>query len=803
MKIEEFRIGFRLLLKEAHHSALVLFGLAMGFAVCILLASMVHHAFSYDKQVPDSEHVYVVKSHFNFAGTNNPWSDTTPLVVSAAIAQSGMAAQSVRLIKQEVSLRAENTVVALPLTLVDPGFGDLFGVKVVEGDLAQALSRPDALALTSSTATALFADGRAYGKTVLIAGTSFQVQAVVADPPQATTVPYRILAGLNSAAWSHEARQAMLREWTMVEGKIYVRLMPGLAPAGLARWLEARANDSPLRAEYPPESLAQLGNGNLLDFRLGPLSDAYFDPDTATLAEQGVHGNRSVVVGLGAVAVMILFLAATNYVSLATVRTMRRQREIGVRKVLGAGGGEIMRRFLIESVCFSLLAAVLGALFAWLALPVFRDLINRQLDNVFTPVTLLVGVMVALVVGLLAGAYPAWLAMRVPARQLTGRGYGESLGGSWLRRSLTVMQFATAICLTGLTLAIAWQTYHASHLDPGFDPAPLLVLPLHGNLTLPENRSFAQALKRLPGVSGVAATTGVVGNNKAIHLADIQREGQPASVIRLTGVSPNFFDVYGVHPVAGRVFDAKTDPEDKAKMLVISTAAVRHLGYATPQEAIGQFVLFGRLKTASQIIGVVPDLRHQSARKEREPMVYLPLLKASVLTVRVEGSVAAIQAQIDKQWRRDFPDVVLEMDRLQDRIAANYADDLRLNWLLLAASIVIGIIASLGIYVLSAYSLQQRVKEIALRKLYGARRLDVVRLVGREVVLMVLLSAVIGLPLAALGTAKYLADFVERAPVELPSLLLAFVLSALMALAATARNTMAALRVAPALALRE
>lgn len=803
MKIQDFHIGLRLLLKEAHHSVLVLVGLALGFAVCALLGAMVYQAFSYDRQTPDADSVYVVKTHFNFSGTTNFWSDTTPLVVGDALIRSGMVSQVVRVLTREHSLRAENQVLALPLTLADAGFGAMFGVKVLDGDLTQALTRPDALALTAGTAQALFGTTRVVGKTVLIGGKAYQVQAVLADAPKATTVPYRVLTGLNSTVWEADAREVTLTAWTKVEGKIYLRLPAGMEPATIARRLEQLANESPLRAEYPPESLAQIGRSNLLDFRLGPLSEAYFDTDIAALTDPAVHGDRRVVLGLAFVAGMILVLAATNYVSLATVRSMRRQREIGVRKVLGASAGHILRQFLAESVCFALLAALLGGLLARLALPVFSEIIDRQLENVFTAQHCLLGLLIAVLVGVLAGAYPAWLAMRVPARQLAGRGYSDALGGSWLRRILTVLQFSTAVGLTGLTLAIAGQTRYASHLNPGFDPAPLLLVRLTGNLTVPENRSFTAALKRLPGVAGVTATTGVVGNNQAIHLADIQRDGQTASVIRLTGISPNFFDLYGVRPVAGRVFDEKVDPEDKAKMLVINTATMRLLGFASPQEAVGQFVLFGRLRTQSQIIGVIEDIRHQSARKSIEPMVYLPLPKASILTVRVSGETAAVQAAIQKQWGSDFPNSAIDMDRLETKIAANYADDLRLNWLLLAASIVIAIISSLGIYVLSAYTLQQRIKEIAMRKLHGAGRWAIGRLVGNEVVLMVALSTLIGLPIAALGTAKYMAEFVERAPVEVPSLIAAFLLAMTMAFVATAGNMLAALRVSPARAFRE
>ena len=595
----------------------------------------------------------------------------------------------------------------------------------------------------------------------------------------------------------------MLSKWTKVAGKIYLRLQPGVTPGSLEKWLEERANSSPLRAAYPPKSLKELGSKNLLDVRLGSLRDAYFDPDIAAMADSSVHGDRSVVLGLAIVAGMILLMSAANYVSLATVRTIRRQREIGMRKILGAKANQIMRLFITESICFALFAVVLGALLARAALPVFCNLINRQIELVFTPVSLLLGLLIAVLVGVFAGVYPAWLAMRVPARQLADRGNGESVGGTFLRRMLTVVQFATAIGLTGLTLAVAWQTQYASSLSPGYEPEPLLVLRLQGNMAVPENRAFAQALKRLPGVTGVASTTGVIGYTQKLYFAYIMRESQPQKVIEMTGITLNYFDVFGIKPLAGRVFDENVDLDDSSKTLVINKATVTLLGFGDPQDAVGQFVLFGSKKTPTQIIGVIDDIRAHSVRENIGPMVYLPSPKASILTVRVQDDLAAVQEVIAQQWRQDFPNYALELDSLQSQIAASYANDLRLSRLLLMASIVIGIISSLGIYVLSAYNLQRRTMEIALRKLFGADQLAIARLVGWEVLLILMLSALIGLPITALGTSQYMANFVERAPVELPSMLIAFLLSALVALAATLRTTLAALRVAPARALRE
>jgi putative ABC transport system permease protein len=190
--------------------------------------------------------------------------------------------------------------------------------------------------------------------------------------------------------------------------------------------------DSAFYQRMGPEQVAALGGRYAIDFRLGPLAEAYLDPTIDERNEK--HGDRQTILGLAAVGLLILLLAATNYVNLATVRTLRRQREIAVRKVLGASAPAVSRQFLAESVLVCLIATGFGLLLAWLLLPVFADLVQRKLDDIFTPGSIAVGILLGAGLGLVAGAYPTWSALRVrPTSALAGRGNSETAGGLWLR----------------------------------------------------------------------------------------------------------------------------------------------------------------------------------------------------------------------------------------------------------------------------------------------------------------------------------------------------------------------------------
>jgi putative ABC transport system permease protein len=501
--------------------------------------------------------------------------------------------------------------------------------------------------------------------------------------------------------------------------------------------------------------------------------------------------------------VLVLLLAATNYVNLATVRTLARQREIAVRKVLGASAQAVARQFLAESVLVCLLATGLGLLLAWLLLPVFSDLMQRRLDGMFSPVSLAVTVALGVLLGLAAGAYPTWSALRVRATAaLAGRGSAETVRGLWIRRALTMLQFGVAIGLTATTLAVAWQTHYASTLDPGFDAAPLLMFGADNDMRDPRTRALRDAVARLPGVAGVAVSHLPFSVNH--NIVSLHRAGGTASDINVYAVSPEFFDVYGVKPVAGRLYSPALDKFDTDDRVVINAAAARQLGFPSPRDAVGQMVAYGAGGRPMQVVGVAPDLRQRSAREGQQPSVFLLNDRVGGFTVRCSGDVDAVRRAILDLWPRYFPNEGLDVTRVSTLMSDMfYADDLRLAKLLAASSAIATAIAAFGIYVLAAYSVRRREKEIVLRKLYGAGNAAIAQLVAREFAALVGAGALLGLPFAWVAIQRWLGAFTERAPIGAWTLVAALLVAGVVALVSTLRHALAAVRIRPALALRE
>jgi len=802
MQLSDFRIGWRLLAKDWRWSGSAIAGLAMGFAACFLLLGYVMYSFSYDSSHPDPDRVYLVKTRFHFPGVPEEWSEQATQALRATIRQQRLPAEVTMVGRIPAALVVDDRAIAAQVTLVDPAFATMMGVRALAGDPSAALMRPDSIVLTVTAARKLFGrDAGVVGQLVTVAGERYAVGALLADPPGASTIPFEILAGTGSTLWANEDRDDATQNWGRLFGRVYVKLHAGADPAALAAALQRASDASPLHQQLAPEFLAQLGDKPLMDVALVRLRDAYLDPDLARGAV--LHGDRPVLYAVTALALLILLLAAINYVNLTTVRTLRRQREIAISKVLGAPAGQVVAQFLTESVLITLAATTLGLLCAWRLMPLFGELMNRPIGTFLSVPVVAAFLALGLLTGALAGLHPAWVALRVKAAvALAGRHDQESRGGLRARRALTVLQLASAMALASITLGVAWQTYHVLTANPGFDARAKLVIDAGAPYTAPDARvrSFVEAVRHLPGVTGVAESLEAVGRQDIVQKGVLKRAGGTAITIEWKGISPTFLTVYGMRPLAGRVYDEQRDTDAKAAGVVLTAAAVRALGFVDPQDAIGRSV-DGDGKDY-QIVGVVPDMRFQSLRELPAPVAFRLARSTPVLTVSFQGSPAAMEAAVEAAWRQALPDKALTMTRQEALLAAHYADDVRSVKLLAASALLAIAIAAMGVYVLSAYSVQRRTREIVLHRLFGAGRGDIVRLLGRETVLLIAVSAAVGIPPALLVLRHYLAGFVDQSPGWGWAIALAFALAALVAFMSVLRGIVVALALRPGAALR-
>jgi putative ABC transport system permease protein len=812
MKTKDFLIGWRTLLQEPAYSLVVVLGLGVGFAAALLLLGFVRYSWQYNAHVPDVERVYVIKQRFN-VDPKAPWFDQAPLNLRAVaekipgvVATTGYIPSRPQ--DKGLSARIDGHLRLVSSLTVLPSFAPMLGLKAIHGDLTAALDKPDGFAISEEAAVRLFGTNNPLGRTMLVEGKLLRVAAVVPTPPSNTTIPFDTLLGVNSVL-ATDVRAEMISGKEGWWVKQLIRVHPEASLAAITATLQQAIDNFPNVQNQPPAVKERLGKRKPMEIAISPLRDAYFDRELAEtfVSGPGERANPVVVAGLGAVAVLILALAAINYVNLAAVRVLRRQREVAMRKVLGAGVRDIVLQMLAESMLVALLATGLGLLLAGAALPLFSELVGRKLDGMLSAGNIAAAVALGLLLGAATAAYPAWIAIRVrPNQVLAGRPDAQSAGGMRLRRVLTVLQVSTAMGLASIALAVSWQTGFAMRAAPGFDPAPILIVDLPG----PEKdkvtaRNFMAALAAQPGVAGVAVSEDAIGRLTSRWIRDLTRPGGQKASMDMKSVSANFFEVYGIKPALGRLFTPKLDKEDDPAPVILNVIAARELGFATPEAALGQTLLFTGFDNKTvhkQVVGIAPELRFLSLREPPLATAYELLTEGFTLSVRASGSMAEVEKAVEALWPKFYPDALMRTHRAGDLLAANYADDARLAKLLGIATGLALAIAAFGTYALSASTVQRRSKEIVLRKLHGAGRGDIALLVLREIGTLMLVSAAVGLPLAAVAIARYLATYVEHAPVGYWTLLAALAATLAISLAAVARQAWIAMRMMPAEALR-
>jgi cell division protein FtsX len=809
----DFRIGWRTLIQQPAYTLTVILSLSIGLSASLLLLGFVRYSLEYDTHVPQVDQVYVVKHHFNVEPAS-PLFDIAPMFLrEVALKTPGVAdVTSYIPARPEITpltIRAGRNLMTVRGLIVLPGFPSLLGMRALQGDLASALERPDRFIITDVAALRLFGTRAALGRTITSEGHVMQVGAVVQAPPANTTIPFELLFGVNGAVVEPDIRHEMLTGEHGWMTKMLLRLTPGASLPAILQRLQQAVDTAPSLSHFPPEVRERLGRRKAVELAISPLRDAYFDHkvENSFIALPGDRASPGLVFGLALLAVLILLLAAINYVNLTTVRVLRRQREMAMRKVLGAGVPQIMLQFLLESVLVALAATALGLLLAWLALPVFSQLVNRQLDAMFVPSNIVAAFGIGALLGVVTAAYPAWIALRVhPTQVLAGRPETESRSSLQWRRALTVLQIGAAMGLASVTIAVAWQTDYANSAAPGFDPTPIVVVDMPGHVRATDKaRQFFSALQSQPGVAGVAISEDPVGRLDWSWTRMLKRPGGQSASMEMKAVSTNFFELYGIAPAAGRLFQAGVDKDNDAGSMVLNAVAARALGFASAEQAVGQIVSFtgfDNVVVSARVVGIAPELRFHSLRDQPRAIAYALGTAGMVLSARATGAPADVERAARALWPSYFPDAIPKIYRAGEVLKQHYADDVRMARLLAVATGIALAIAAFGTYALSANTVQRRAREITLRKLHGAQRADVGLLMLREIGTLILAAGVIGLPIAAVAIQRYLSGYVERAPVGYWTLLFALALTLMIAFIAISRHAWLAMRLSPAEALR-
>jgi putative ABC transport system permease protein len=821
-------VGLRALARNRTFAFINIVGLALGLAACLLLLVYVRYETSYDAWVPDAERVYQVQTiSLDPDESESPLDQYTHGMIAESWAREFPEIEAITRLDEvnPVFLRDGSEPTYAPMHVTEANFLQIVQLPLLRGDRATALAGLDALLLSRSEAMNRFGSLDILGQTVTAVRRGEQynlrVSGVFEDLPRNSHMPFRILGRL-----SETDREEC--GWGCINGFVYLKLRPGADPRAIERRLPAWE-----RRAIPPTDVGgqQRREGDRYDWRLVNVEDVHLSGASGALERPG-NDSRTILT-FAIVALLILGMAAVNFVNLATARASQRAREVALRKVLGARRGQLIAQFLAESALVSAIAVILALVMVEVSLPWLAAFLDADLEaDWFGPRGLIVPVLALWsVVAVAGGIYPAFYLSRYqPAEVLkANKSSAEPLGTGRMRMALVVVQFAVSIGLIVCTLVVYQQTRFAQNSDLGFRREGLIQVAYANRAAIvPQIENLVRQVERIQGVEGVAGTNLRVAMAETITMS-VQVPGrQEPEVIGFYSVSPEFFDTLGLRLVAGRTLsrefandDASVplDPPEAAAAaqqamlerganIVVNEAAVGRFGFADPQAALGKQVrvpMFGPdsgLMPAT-IVGVVGDARFRSLRDPIEPQAFFDRRIYNNLAVRYSTSdPERVRREVGEIWKRLAPEVPYEADYADRQLAAVYAADAARGQAFAGFSLLAVVIACLGLFGLAAFTAERRTKEIGVRKVFGARSRDIVRLLAWQFAKPVIIANIIAWPLAWYVMREWLKGFDARIVLGPGPFLIAGSLALAIALGTVAGHALRVSRTNPIHALR-
>jgi putative ABC transport system permease protein len=821
-------VGLRSLARNRTYAFINVFGLALGLAACLLLLVYVRYEIGYDSWVPDAERVYQVQTiSLDPDESESPLDQYTHGLLAESWAREFPEIEAIARVDEvnPVFLRAGQEPSFAPMHVTEANFLRIVRLPFLRGDRATALGGFDALLLSRSEAMNRFGRLDVIGETVTAVRRGEQynlrVSGVFEDLPRNSHMPFRMLGRLAE-------RDREECGWGCNSSFVYAKLRPGADP----RAIERRLPEWERRA-IPPADVGgqQRREGDRFDWRLVNVRDVHLSGAAGTLERPG--NDRRTILTFAIVALLILGMAAVNFVNLATARASQRAREVALRKVLGATRGQLIAQFLAESALVTGLSVLLALVMVEAALPWLAAFLDADLDADWFGARGLAIPVFALwtVVAVAGGIYPAFYLSRYqPAEVLkANKSSAEPLGTGRLRMALVVGQFAVSIALIVCTLVVYQQTRYAQETDLGFRREGLIQV-AYANRTamIPQTENLLRQVARIDGVESVAGTNLRVAMAETISMSvHVPGRAEP-EVIGFYSVSPEFFDTLGLRLIAGRKLsrsfagdDASVplDPPEAATAaqramvergvnIVVNESAARRFGFRDPQAALGRQVrvpMFGDemgLMPAT-IVGVVGDTRFRSLRDPIEPQAFFDRRIYNNLAVRYSAAdPERVRRQIGEVWKSLAPEVPYEADYADRQLAQIYSVDRARGEAFAGFSLLAVVIACLGLFGLSAFTAERRTKEIGVRKVFGASSRDIVKLLAWQFAKPVILANIVAWPLAAYVMEGWLRTFDARIALGFGPFLIAGFLALVIALGTVAAHAVRVSRTNPIHALR-
>lgn len=768
------KIAFRSLLKDKFFSFLNVTGLAIGIACCLLIVTYVRYELSFDKHFENQENIYrvVIEGRFNgrdFTGVQNP-APAGPTFLDQIPA-----------VEQKLRFRGtgdwiveyqEKVFNEGDLVFTDETFFDVFKVKMIKGNPEEALTRKNHLAMSETMAKKYFGDEDPLGKTLKLDNAAdWTVAGVYEDIPDNTHFHFDFLLSFITRENEYNGQQ-----WLNQNYETYLVLNPNATTADV----ETQMND--IAIEHMGAELKMYLDMTFDQFKAAGNNFRYFLQSLADvhLKSAGYGGgfepgsDITYVYIFSAIAAFILVIACINFMNLSTARSANRAKEVGIRKVLGSVRSQLIGQFISESVLITLISGLIGLGLAMLILPFFNNFASREMviEPMQTLPALLTG---ALLVGFLAGLYPAFfLSAFSPVKVLKGNlSMGMKSGG--LRKVLVTFQFSISILLIIGTFSILNQLQYIQNKNLGFEKDQVLLI--HNSYLLGDNiAAFENKIEANPSVSQTSKTWYLPtssSRSSTVFFPDAVIDQDKGVVSQNWNVDHDYSEVFGLKMVEGRFF-SEDMPTDSMAMVINQTAA-KSFGIESLDDAIiGDFNEDGSALDRYKVVGIFEDFHYESLREEIGPMILRLGQSNGYMGIKLNAS--NYQQVIDEarnSWDEMAPGQPFEYTFLDDRFTNMYTAETQLGDIFLIFAVLAIVIACLGLFGLAAFTAQQKTKEVGIRKVLGASISQLIYIMSREVSVLVLISFVVASAAGWYGVNQWLQGFAYRPPVSVMVFLLA------------------------------
>jgi putative ABC transport system permease protein len=781
--------------KHKLYSLINILGLTVGITCCLLIFLFILHEFSYDKFHKNGKDIYRVMRVGMINGTKTDIGWVSPLYSKALMNDYP------EMVQQTVRVQPDNDLITYKnisfnekkIYLTDRNFFEFFSFRLVRGNPAEVLKDPLSIVMTESAAKKYFGSEDPIGKVVgMNKDLKFKVTGIAADVPSNSHLDFDMV--VPNAHWENDP---WYNQWPNNGLFVYLQLKPGIKPDQLERQFPAFM-DKYLGKFYRE-------NGFKMDLVMHPLQGIYFEGESAF--DPVKHGSRKMVYIFMSIAVLILMIACINFMNLSTARANDRSREVGLRKVLGAVRRQLAWQFVFESLLFATLAAVLAVILLQLLMPAYSSFLGYHLPSFWSDPRVYGFVLaIILVVGLLAGSYPALLLSSFsPIESLKGK-LKQGRAGAHFRKALVVFQFGISVLLIISVTIVMSQMHYVRNADLGFNKEQCMIVRLDNGAIWEHKLAFKHELESDPSVASVSLMSGEPGGFHDGNTFEVQSKPGEKLLLNTEFADFEYAKTLGLKIIAGRDLSPQF-PTDSLEAVLINRSAATKFGY-TPEEAIGKWVRSGSSVSGDSvrrtIVGVVEDYHFASLKMTIDGLVISPKRDDRRL-VLIKLNTTAMQAAIErirKMYNQNAPNYPFEYDFLDESFGKLYKSEEDQESLLGVFSGIAICVACLGLFGLASYTALKRTKEIGVRKVLGSSVRNIVLLLSRDLLKPVLLGTVLALPAGYYIMQKWLEGFAYRVNITWWMFLLAGLAAVLIALFTVSMQAVKAAMANPVRSLR-